>query len=115
MRVDAQAEPPGAREAVRDLAAAYNLGVAVTDVELAGLFRCGDEHLAVYRLRLGALEVYCCGADCPPGFYALTRYPPQVTLRLHLGNLIRHEAREDAQRESTAGRVQDQRIRRPGG
>jgi hypothetical protein len=71
--------------------------------------------LAIYRLRVGGLEVYGCGADCPPGFYPLTPHPPQVVLRLHLGQVIRHEARAEAQRAEHARRVQAARRRRPGG
>ena len=105
--VDPSLEPTGAREGMRNFVSACNPGVPITGEQLAALFRCApetgatpDEHgerfFAVYRLTLRGKDVYCLGADCPPGFYELTQYPPQVALRLHLGKLIRTEARRDA-------------------
>ena len=66
--------------------------------ELAGLIRCLDRCFAVYRVVLRGRPVYCLGAGCPPGFYELTDHPPQVALCLHLGQLIREEARHELAR-----------------
>jgi hypothetical protein len=97
-RVDGAYEPPGARAAAERIAVAHAAGRPVVQSELAGLFRCEDQYFAVYRMLIGELDVYCMGGDCPTGFYELTKYPPQMALRLHLGKVIRSEAREE-QRE----------------
>jgi hypothetical protein len=94
-RVEAELEPPQARQALRVFVARYAAGAELTGVELAGLFRCEEAYFAVYRLRLAGEELYCMGADCPPGFYRCTQYPPQMALRLHLGGVIRAEARAE--------------------
>lgn len=97
--VDPADEPPNARRALRRFVAEYAKGAACTDEKLAALFRTGDEaHFAVYSLRLNDQDVYCMGADCPPGFYRMTQAPPQAALRLHLGKVIRNEAREARRR-----------------
>ena len=90
--VGPELEPPGARDLMRAVVAEYGGGQAIEREELAALFRCEEGLFAVYRLTIGGQDVYCMGADCPPGFYAMTEYPPQVALRLHLGGLIRAEA-----------------------
>ncbi len=91
-------EPPTARAALGELVANLARGAKLTDARLAALFRCEDDYFAVYRLQLDDQPVYCLGADCPPGFYHLTDYPPQMVLRLHLGNVLREEARQAAAR-----------------
>lgn len=93
-RVDPELEPPGARGAARAFVAAHAPQARVSEPQLAGLFRCEDEYYAVYRLEIDGQPVYFMGADCPPGLIRLTPYPPQVALRLHLGKLIRAEARQ---------------------
>jgi len=96
-RADPAEEPPQARDELRTLVGAAASGARIEREELAALFRCGEKLFAVYRLSLeGEGDVYCLGADCPPGFYRLTEHPPQVALRLHLGKLIRTEARDAA-------------------
>jgi len=90
---DAASEPDGARESMRTFVAACNGDTPIEREELAALFRCGAQFYAVYRLTLRGQETYCFGADCPPGFSQLTGQPAQVALRLHLGQLIRAEAR----------------------
>ena len=92
-KVEEGLEPPGARQRLDEFVANYARGAARTATSLAGLFRCGDEYFAVYRVGLNGADYYCMGADCPPGFYALVDHPPQAALRLHLGKLIRAEAR----------------------
>lgn len=92
-RVDASLEPPGARDDLRRFVDRYAPGARVDRVELSALFRCEEGYFAVYRLVLDGQEVYCLGADCPPGFYRMTQHPPQAALRLHLGKQIRAEAR----------------------
>ncbi len=96
--VDDTLEPPQARDAVRQFVAMCNPDVPIEALELAALFRCEDELHGVYRVSLAGRPVYCFGADCPPGFSELTRFPPQVALRLHLGRLIRREAKEETSR-----------------
>lgn len=93
-RVDASFEPPGARAALHALLRQFAPGAAVEGEELAALFRCDGDYYAVYRVTVGSQAVYVFGADCPPGFCRLTQHPPQAALRLHLGALIRREARD---------------------
>jgi hypothetical protein len=93
---DASAEPPAARENARRFVSLCNPDVPIEEIELAALFRCAEELYAVYAVSLGGRRVYCFGADCPPGFSELTQHPPQVALRLHLGRLIRREARDES-------------------
>jgi hypothetical protein len=95
-RVDASLEPPGARDSMRIVVAQHTCGAHIESEELAGLFKCDADYFAVYRLCIRGGEVYFLGADCPPGFYQLTKFPPQTALRLHLGKLIRAEARQSA-------------------
>ncbi len=90
--VDASYEPPTARSLLHAAVQNYAAGAKLEQEELAALFRCEEGLFAVYRLTLDGREVYCMGADCPPGFYHMTEHPPQVALRLHLGKLIRAEA-----------------------
>lgn len=94
-RLEPENEPPGARELLRRCIENCAPGADLETVELAALFRCGEEDFAVYRVRVGGKDYYALGADCPPGFYEKTDCPPQTVLRLHLGKLIRAEARQD--------------------
>lgn len=98
-RVDDTEEPPGAREAVRNMIRAYVHSDVVSTEQLAGLFRFDETVFAVYRVEIDEQPVYVMGADCPPGFYTLTNYPPQTALRLHIGKLIRDEAQRLAGQE----------------
>jgi hypothetical protein len=90
--VDVSYEPPTARSLLHVAVRNYAAGAKLEQEELAALFRCEEGLFAVYRLTLDGRQVYCMGADCPPGFYHMTEHPPQVALRLHLGKLIRAEA-----------------------
>jgi hypothetical protein len=90
---DAALEPPGARAHAAAFVQSCNPDAPSAPLELAALFRCTDQLFAVYRVTLGGVDVYCLGADCPPGFHQPASDPPQVALALHLGRLIRHEAR----------------------
>lgn len=92
-RVDADFEPPGMREAMRRFVAAYARGAKLEGETLAGLFRCAEALFGVYRLVLDGEAIYCLSGDCPPGFYRRCDAPPQMVLRLHLGQAIRAEAR----------------------
>lgn len=94
-RVDPGLEPPGARNAARTFVQAHARHSAVGDPQLAALFRCEDEYFAVYRVEIDGEPIYFMGADCPPGFYRMAQHPPQTALRLHLGKLIRAEARRE--------------------
>lgn len=102
-KIDDSFEPPGARAAMRKVVAQHAPGTPIADEQLAALFKCDDSYFAVYRVRIGDLERYFMGADCPHGFYDMTEHPPQAALRLHLGKLIRREARQPdpTQREQT--------------
>ncbi len=99
-KVDPALEPPGAREQMRKFLATYAGGATIEDEQLAGLFRCEDSYFAVYRVRIAGVDYYVFGADCPPGCYALCEHPPQAALRLHLGKVVRHEARMERQRRT---------------
>lgn len=101
---DACVEPASARENVRRFVGLCNPDVPIEGIELAAIFRCAEELYAVYVVSLGGRRVYCFGADCPPGFSELTQHPPQVALRLHLGRLIRREARDEARRGVSGAR-----------
>jgi hypothetical protein len=94
-RVDSELEPPGARSAARAFVADHAPRARASDPQLAALFRCEDEYFAVYRLEVDGDPIYLLGADCPPGFYRMAQHPPQAALRLHLGKLVRAEARRE--------------------
>lgn len=94
--IDHADEPPGARESLKNLIRAYGDASNIGEPELAALFRCDDAVFAVYRVDVEGRTVYGMGADCPPGFYELIDFPPQTALRLHLGKVIREEARSGA-------------------
>ena len=98
--VDPSLEPPGARSLLRAALQTFGGGAEPEKEQLAALFRCEEGFFAVYRLTVAGQDVYCTGADCPPGFYSLTEHPPQVALRLHLGKLIRAEASRDRATEA---------------
>lgn len=102
-RVDPQREPPYARDRLARVVKQYVPHADVSGAELALLLSCEDQYFAVYRLELEGQSLYVMGADCPPGFYRLTEHPPQVALRLHLGQLIRAEARAARGEDSAAG------------
>lgn len=73
-----------------------NPHVSAENITLAGCFRDAEGRVfSVHRVTLAGQDVYCVGGDLPPGFYELTDHPPQVALRLHLGQLIRTEARRE--------------------
>ena len=87
---------PGAdRKRLADALAGVAVGVPYTE-RPAGLFQCGEEVFAAYRVTLRDRTVYCFGADCPPGFEERSDLPPQAALRLHLGRIIRADARADS-------------------
>lgn len=92
-RLEHHAEPQNARLAMRRVVADCNPTVPIQKEELAALFACEDQVFAVYRLQLGGENVYFFGGDCPPGFSPDVEQPPPVALRVHLGNVIRNEAR----------------------
>jgi hypothetical protein len=94
-RAEPTDEPPGARETLRKFVQGCNPRAAIGPDELMMLFRCEDRLFAVYRVAVVGRRLYCMGGDLPPGFYDLADHPPQVALRLHLGKLIREEARGD--------------------
>jgi len=99
-KVDPSLEPPGAREQMRKFLATYAAGQAIENEQLAGLFRCQDSYFAVYRVRIAGQDYYVRGADCPPGCNPMRAHPPQAALRLHLGKVVRHEARMERQRQT---------------
>lgn len=86
--------PDGAEESLRRVIR-DRLGGDATfgPSRLAGLFRCDESVFAVFRMTVNGTPIYSLGADLAPGFYELCQHPPQVVLRLHLGKLIRNEAR----------------------
>lgn len=103
-KIEADA-PPGAEESlqrvIRDrLGGAAHFGPS----RLAGLFRCEESVFAVFRMTVDGAPLYALGADLAPGFYEMCEHPPQVVLRLHLGKLIRNEARFSLEGRSSAGR-----------
>lgn len=97
-RIADEEEPPGARDAIQNLIRAY-IHANASDIgppRVASVFRCQEAVFVVYCVEIGGRPVYAMGGDCPPGFYSLTEFPPQTALRLHLGKVIREEARLDA-------------------
>lgn len=97
----AEHEPEGARDEVRAFVAGFTPGRTPSEPELIALFQCDEQCYAVYQFELDGERYYVMGGDCPPGFYALTEHPPQVALRLHLGKLIREEARRPQKADET--------------
>ncbi len=97
-------EPAEAREAFRQLLQDTNPQARIADESVVVLFRCQDQWLAVYRVSLNERPIYVVAGDLTPGFYEMTQYPPQVALRLHLGQLIRMEAREQERAERVSRR-----------
>jgi hypothetical protein len=97
-RIADEDEPAGARESLQNLIRAYihSEPTSIGPAQVAAVFRCEDFVFVVYRIEIEDRPVYAMGGDCPPGFYTLTEYPPQTALRLHLGKVIREEARRDA-------------------
>lgn len=90
-KLNCAAEPAHFREHMQQFVRGCNPGAAVANEECVLLFRCDDQQHAVYQMDINNLPVYYVGGDLPPGFYQMTEHPPQVALRLHLGNLIRAE------------------------
>jgi hypothetical protein len=88
-------EPPGARERLMRFLLTYARAEQLGEIRVAAIFACQEQFFVIYDVRIDADRFYCMGCDCPPGCYALTRFPPQVALRLHLGKLIRAEARTE--------------------
>lgn len=92
-KVGDELEPPDGRALLLKIIADGAPNAIVADLALAALFRCAEGYFAVYRLRIDGVAHYAMGGDCPPGFYQLVQYPPQTVLRLHLGKVIRAEAK----------------------
>src|SRR5262249_47431415 len=92
-RVDESFEPPGARSATTRVIHQLAPSATIERLELAALFKCDADYQAFNRRALDGRALYVAGAVCPQGFYPMTDYPPQTMLRLHLGKLIRTEAK----------------------
>ena len=92
-KVENELEPPDGRALLRKIIADAAPNAQVSDLVLAALFRCDEGYFAVYRLLIDGVAHYAMGGDCPPGFYQFVQHPPQTVLRLHLGKLIRAEAK----------------------
>ncbi len=106
--VEPSLEPPVAKVSLHAALRQFGNGAEPQSEELAALFRIDDEaYFAVYRVRVRDREYYAFGGDCPPGFYEMSDRPPQAVLRLHLGSLIRREARSVG--ESAPNRAHDER------
>jgi hypothetical protein len=92
--VDASTDAEAPRdEAVRQVIHSVHPNAEIEELHLAAMFGVEDQRFAVYRVSVSGEAYYSVVGDCPPGFYRLTEYPPQVALRLHLGTLIRAEKR----------------------
>ena len=87
--------PPDAESRLQLVINNFLANAQFTPPELVAVFGCDDATYSVYRLTVNAEPYYLMGGDCPPGFYALTHFPPQIALRLHLGKLIRNEAQSN--------------------
>jgi hypothetical protein len=115
------AETPGdltpVRAALEDVALGCNPGRSTESLEPVAVYRADQQQFAAFRLRMGSQEFYAIGGDCPPGFYELTNLPTAVVLRLHLGQLIRAEARAERGdgRERSAPAAQCSPGNSPGG
>ncbi len=88
-------EPPTARPRLEQVLAELATDAKTGPAELAAVFACDEAFYAIYKMDIDGAPYYVFGADCPPGFYPLTQFPPQMALRLHLGKLIRAEARAE--------------------
>ncbi|MGE3180617.1 MAG: hypothetical protein AB7N71_03240 [Phycisphaerae bacterium] len=94
-RLDPSEEPDNLREKRSEFVRGCNPGAAVSNEECVLLFRCNDQLFAVYKMTIEQTPVYLVGGDLPPGFITQPDFAPQVALRLHLGRLIRAEARRE--------------------
>ena len=102
-RADPASEPPGGAESVVGFAARQAPGLSVEQVRLDALFRTEDVYFGVYRATVGGRVTSCVGAlpfdvgnqAATPAFYERVDLPAPVLLRLHLGRLIRQEARSE--------------------
>jgi hypothetical protein len=103
-RIDSTQEDAIDHELMRELVRGTNPTATLEHEELVARFRCVEQTFAIYRLRISGLSAMLICGDITPGYYSLTDYPPQVTLRLHLGNLIRQEAREEQRAAEVATR-----------
>lgn len=100
-RVELDLAPPNTLDSLSFFLEQLNPGTRIAEPRLVGLFRSSDTYFGVFSARIDERLLACVGAlpldrgnqSATPGFYERADLPPQVLLRWHLGNLIRHEAR----------------------
>lgn len=86
-----EAIPPDTLPRLQSVLENFLRSATSTPPEPAAYFGCDEGEYAVYQMTVNGQPYFVLGGDCPPGFYALTHLPPQVALRLHLGQLVRRE------------------------
>lgn len=97
--VPSTALPPNWMERITEFIHSVAPGEPIADVVPAVVFKVGDELHLVSRAKIADEEVYVLGLDCPPGVYRKIDLPPHVIFRLHVGMLIRREARDEVNTE----------------
>lgn len=92
-KLDADQAGEPLRATAERLARDCNPTATIADVQCVLAFRCQESIFGVVRLSIGAQPVYAIIGDVAPGFVEQVDHPPQMALRLHLGRVIRAEAR----------------------
>lgn len=66
------------------------------DLQIAAMFRVAETQHAVLRCRIKGEPVYIMGRDAPQGFSKKVHLHPHVAYRLHIGHVLRREAKPDS-------------------
>jgi len=69
---------------------------SIDNVHLAAMFDVDGHKHAVLRARLSGKPVYIMARDAPHGFSTKTHLSPHFAYRLHIGHVLRREAKPDA-------------------
>lgn len=67
----------------------------IDDLELAASFDLDGQFHAVLLCKMAGKPVYIFAGDAPMGFCEKTSLPPAVAYRMHLGHVLRHEAKPE--------------------
>lgn len=82
---------------------------SVDRVRVAAGFLVDQARYLVAHLMVADEPILCVGYEAPPGIYRDVHLPPHVVLRRHLGQVIRHEARQEAWRKDILSRRPENR------
>lgn len=84
------------RRDAEEIVGRVNVKGSADDLQLAAMFDVEGQKHAVLRCRIAGRSVYIMGRDAPQGFSTKTHLAPHVAYRLHIGHVLRREARPDA-------------------